>query len=220
MCCQFYFDHDTLRDIRRIVDAVESGMDELRQGDIHPSDIAAVISGSVSGKSCLLQAEKMQWGFPGFDGRQLLINARAETAAEKRTFRDSVRRYRCVIPAKHFYEWDRNKTKVTFTWEASPCLYFAGLYIPLCGTEIRINRMKNCKENSKENCKEDKDFRFVILTTAANDSMKPVHDRMPLILPENQIRDWIFDDGAVREILRQGSPLLDRYQEYEQLSLF
>ncbi|MGN0293135.1 MAG: SOS response-associated peptidase [Lachnospiraceae bacterium] len=216
MCCQFYFDHDTMRDIRRIVDAVESGMDELRQGDIHPSDTAAVISGSVSGKGSLLHAGKMQWGFPGFDGKQLLINARAETAAEKRTFRDSVRHYRCVIPAKHFYEWDRNKTKVTFTWKESSCLYFAGLYIPCCGAESRINRMENCRENRKEN----KAFRFVILTTAANDSMKPVHDRMPLILQENQIRDWIFDDGVTGKILGQGSPVLDRYQEYEQLSLF
>ena len=50
--------------------------------------------------------------------------------------------------------------------------------------------------------------------------MKPVHDRMPLILPENQIRDWIFDDGMVGEILEQSSPMLSRYQEYEQLTLF
>ena len=62
--------------------------------------------------------------------------------------------------------------------------------------------------------------RFIILTTEANDSMRKVHDRMPLILPENQIKDWIHEDDMVRDFLAQPSPMLSKYQEYEQLTLW
>ena len=61
---------------------------------------------------------------------------------------------------------------------------------------------------------------FVILTTAANISMSPVHDRMPLILEEQNIRRWIFEDDKVKEILAKPSPMLERQHDYEQLSLF
>lgn len=66
----------------------------------------------------------------------------------------------------------------------------------------------------------DADDRFIIPTTEANKSMKKVHDRMPLILPENQIKDWIYEDDIVKDILEQGSPILPKYQEYEQLTLW
>lgn len=62
--------------------------------------------------------------------------------------------------------------------------------------------------------------RFVILTTAANGSMSPVHERMPLILSEGEIKDWILDDTRIREFLKKESPILSRSQEFEQLSLF
>ena len=52
-----------------------------------------------------------------------MINARAETALERRTFCDSVRYRRCIIPAKHFYEWDSDKNKVTFFREDRPVLF-------------------------------------------------------------------------------------------------
>ena len=57
----------------------------------------------------------MGWGFPRFDGRGLLINARAETAAERRTFRECVLHRRCVIPAKGFWEWNKFKEKFSLS---------------------------------------------------------------------------------------------------------
>ena len=56
-----------------------------------------------------LMADCMAWGFPRFDGKGLLINARAESAMERKTFRNSVQHRRCIIPAKSFYEWDKAK---------------------------------------------------------------------------------------------------------------
>ena len=140
----------------------------------------------------------MRWGFlGGADRKQLMINARAESALEKKSFSESVLRRRCIVPAKHFYEWDAQKNKATFTWDESPSLYMAGFW-NYFGTESR----------------------FIILTTEANDSMRKVHDRMPLILPENQIMDWIDEDDMVRDFLAQPSPMLSKYQEYEQLTLW
>src|SRR5699024_8675572 len=81
-------------------------------GDICPSQQAPVLTGE-GGE---LHLELMTWGFlppAGEEKREgkgrpggLIINARAETALEKRMFRDSIRSRRCVIPAAHFYEWD------------------------------------------------------------------------------------------------------------------
>lgn len=66
----------------------------------------------------------------------------------------------------------------------------------------------------------EKDIRPSELTTAANDSMKDVHDRMPLILNDDMMRDWIRNDDMVEEYLAKDPPMLGRYQEYEQLTLF
>ena len=70
----------------------------------------------------------MQWGFPQYQKKGLLINARAETALERKSFRDSVLHRRCVIPARHFYEWDSDKNKVTFFRKDAAVVYMAGFY--------------------------------------------------------------------------------------------
>ena len=61
--------------------------------------------------------------------------------------------------------------------------------------------------------------RFVILTTTANNSMKKIHDRMPLILEREQITDW-FDNNKMPVLLHQTPTLLNQQTEYEQQSLF
>ena len=60
----------------------------------------------------------------------------------------------------------------------------------------------------------------MILTTAANDSVNRVHDRMPLILEESQVREWIFRESAAERILKQVPTRLKRQAEQLQLSLF
>ena len=54
---------------------------------------------------------RITWGFPGFDKKGVIFNARSETALEKKTFRDSVKERRCIIPATGFYEWSEKKDK-------------------------------------------------------------------------------------------------------------
>ena len=68
-------------------------------------------------------AEEMSWGFPQYQKKGLLINARAETALERKMFRDSVLHRRCIIPAKQFYEWDQGRLGYmkTVFWNL-PCI--------------------------------------------------------------------------------------------------
>ena len=144
-----------------------------------------------------MEAEQMIWGFPRFDGRGILINARAETAVERRTFKESVLHRRCVIPAKGFWEWNKSKEKFSFERTDSQVMFMAGCYDCFDGQE-----------------------RFVILTTEANPSVKPVHDRMPLILESNELEAWVTDDNAVEYFLHKMPAMLGKNAEYEQICLF
>lgn len=193
MCGRYYVDDDTAREIEQVVREVDARLRRECTGDVCPSQPAAVITG----RKARLTAEEMVWGFPRYQKKGLLINARAESVLERSMFRDSVLHRRCIIPAKHFYEWDEAESKVTFWQEEEPLLFMAGFY----------NRFRN----------ED---RFIILTTEANASVSPVHDRMPLLLERRELEDWIYEDQFLDFALHKQQPQLKRWQEYEQQSLF
>lgn len=189
MCGRYYVDDETAREIEKLVGQVERRI----SGDVCPSNEAAVITG----RKPVLSAEMMKWGFPQYRGNGLLINARSETVLEKRTFRESILHRRCVIPAKHFYEWNSSKEKVTFFREDRAAVFLAGFY----------------------NCFGEED-RFMILTSPANASVEAVHDRMPLILEEKEITDWIYENSFLEYALHKEMPQLKTYQPYSQQSLF
>lgn len=193
MCGRYYMDENTAKEVQKLVQEFDRRSRVEFAGDICPSQEALVML-SREGKLC---ADSMEWGFPGFSGKGLLINARAESVLQKPTFQESVKHRRCVIPAKGFYEWNKSREKFTFEHPASPVLYMAGCY--------------ECRENRE---------RFVILTTKANASMERVHDRMPLLLEADEIRDWLLDEEAARQLLAKKPPELRSGTEYEQLSLF
>ncbi|MCI5648694.1 MAG: SOS response-associated peptidase [Fusicatenibacter sp.] len=193
MCGRYYVDDETAREIEKVVREAEAKLQICHRGDICPSSHAAVLTG----KKPQLTAEEMIWGFPNDQRKGLLINARAESVLEKRTFRDSVLHRRCIIPARQFYEWDSDRNRVTFSREDSSVLFMAGCYQMFQNQE-----------------------RFVILTTQANVSVEKVHDRMPVILEPKELEDWIYDDEYLEFALRKTPVLLKHDQEYEQLNLF
>lgn len=200
MCGRYYVDDDTAREIERIIRVAEEKLTKVTptpllipSGDIHPTDIAPILVADDRTLCCHMQ----KWGLPGFDGKQVIFNARSESALEKPTFRDAIARRRIVVPAAGFYEWNTRKEKSTFYRKGHPVLFMAGVYNPYEGGN-----------------------RFVILTTAANPSMEPVHDRMPLLLEEKEILPWMLDLDAAKEILLKTPYLLERKTEFEQLSLF
>ncbi|MCC8051309.1 MAG: SOS response-associated peptidase [Clostridiales bacterium] len=193
MCSRYYIDDDTLDEVSGLLADRKSFGLKWTAGDVHPGETAPVIMK----RNARLQLDEMKWGFLQYSGKGLFINARAETALQKKTFSESVLHRRCVIPARHFYERDASKNKVTFLRESGSTLYMAGFF----------------------NMVQD-EVRFVILTTQANPSVLPVHDRMPLILEEENVEDWICDGEQTQVFLQKIPVSLQRTQEYEQQSLF
>ncbi len=195
MCGRYYVSGEMTAELRRVAKQFHTDIGCGRM-DIYPSQEAAVLAGRDHDRGHELAAVPMLWGFPRHTGNGLLINARAETALDKPMFRDSLLKRRCVIPAGGFYEWNRSKEKVDFYRSGMPVLYMAGFY--------------NIFQETP---------RFVILTTSANASVSPVHDRMPLILEADALESWIFDDTFLRRILQQTPLPLEHRQDYEQQTL-
>jgi putative SOS response-associated peptidase YedK len=98
-----------------------------------------------------------------------LINARAETLTEKPSFREAFKSRRCIIPASGFYEWQKQakgaKQPFYFYLKDKEVFGFAGLW------ESWVDKTTG---EGLETC--------TIITTEANDVLKPVHERMPVIL--------------------------------------
>ena len=119
-----------------------------------------------------------------------LINARAETAAWRPAFRDSFRQRRCLIPADGFYEWkgEAGRKQPYFVQMRDGRLFaFAGLW----------DRWEPPDGDAIESC--------TILTTNANDLVRPLHDRMPVIVRPEDYELWLEPGtpmAEVKEILR------------------
>lgn len=199
MCGRFCIDGNTVREIEKLVWQIEEELKRELFGiwqtarDIHPSDMAPVLTAEDERLCCRWQ----RWGFPGFEGKQLIFNARSESALVKRMFQESVEHRRVVVPAAWFYEWSKNREKNIFRQKGQDVLYMAGFY----------------------DRRGDED-RFVILTTQANASMRPVHDRMPLVLERDEIRQWLGRDCPLKAFLQKTPAPLERQTEFEQMSLF
>ena len=108
-----------------------------------------------------------------------MINARAETVAEKPAFRDALRRRRCLVLADGFYEWQRTeraKKPMRVVMRSGEPFAFAGLWSVWKDPEG--NRIPSC----------------AIITTVANDLLRPIHDRMPVILSRELEDLWLNAD--------------------------
>lgn len=157
---------------------------DVQPRDIRPSDIVTLRTAQGE--------QSMRWGFRAANGKGLLINARAESAAQKPTFASSLRHNRCIISASAFYEWDADKRCYLFTAQDNAPLHMAGLY-----TE------------------EDDMPRFVILTQEANSDVSSVHHRMPCILPnEEYCALWLQADALAEELLSLHPHLPLVHREY------
>ena len=141
------------------------------------------------------QLSAMRWGFlPHWyktpsDG-PLLINARAETIAEKPAFRSAARERRCLIPATGFYEWTKTDAGARLPWyihraDGAP-IAFAGVW------------QTWGREDPVETC--------AIVTTEANAAMSAIHHRMPLILDPADWPLWLGEAGHGAATLMRPGP--------------
>lgn len=191
MCGRYYFDPDEVYELKQIIDELNrrfSGaeLSPYRMGEVSPSNVAPVIAQE--------GVELMTWGFPKFNGPGVIFNTRSETAAVKPMFRSALARGRIVVPTSGFYEWrqregSRLKDKFFFRKADEKVLYLAGIY--------------NLFESRGQ-----KQARFTVLTTDANESVAPYHHRMPVILAPDERDAWLNNDGRTDEFLSRIPPAL------------
>jgi putative SOS response-associated peptidase YedK len=143
--------------------------------NIAPTQPAAVVG--LNADSGRRRLNLLRWGLvpegaPETDRGH--INARAETAWQKPSFRDAFAQRRCLVPATGFYEWQRTgarKRPWVFTLASGAPFAFAGLWEPPAHEAAPAT--------------------FTILTTEPNDLARTVHDRMPVILPHDAWEPWL-----------------------------
>ena len=189
MCCR-YFIEDTTEMQTIFSDMLRSSLVQKWNalspiktcGEISPTDIVPVIASNRSRQRAVFP---MKWGFTG---KTLLMNARVETAAVKPTFREAWKSHRCIVPASYYFEWEhlidqngRKKTgdKYAIQPQEDNTTWLCGLY-----------RFEH-----------NYPF-FVILTREPGEQIRFIHDRMPLILPENLVNDWINPDADPAELVK------------------
>jgi putative SOS response-associated peptidase YedK len=133
---------------------------------------------------------RMRWGLvprwakdPSIGAR--MINARGETIADKPSFRMAYRRHRCLLPADGFYEWmatghgESARKQPQHIGMADASLFgFAGIY----------ERWRSDDDEVLDTC--------TIVTTDANELLRPVHDRMPVIVPPEHYSRWLDPANA------------------------
>jgi putative SOS response-associated peptidase YedK len=140
--------------------------------------------------------EPRHWGLVPFWAKSpaignKMINARSEGLAEKNAFKHAFRKRRCIVPADGFYEWQKvpgQKTKQPYFIQRTDHepLAFAGLWEEWRGPERDgEQRLRSA----------------TIITTAANETMAPVHDRMPVLLPPTAWDAWLDPGNADLETL-------------------
>jgi putative SOS response-associated peptidase YedK len=166
--------------------------------NVAPTDEVYAVAESASSRQRRLGT--FRWGLVPFfakdaSGGARMINARAETLLEKPAFRRPFERFRCLVPADGFYEWQAvegrtRKQPWYFRRKDGDVLAFAGLWSvwrPQRGSDE--GRIVSCS----------------IITGAPNELVQPIHDRMPVMLPPSAWAEWLDpandDVDALRELL-------------------
>jgi len=140
-----------------------------------------------------VEARLLRWGLiPSWSmNGQGFINARSETLAEKRSFSEAFRLRRCLIPADGFFEWKRKgKEKRPFYIRArnDQPLTFAGIWDTWRDRDAA--KVRSC----------------AIITTAPNELVRELHDRMPVILSEDHYEQWVDRTTNPVELMRVLTP--------------
>jgi putative SOS response-associated peptidase YedK len=205
ICARYtVFTEDEIIEMRAIIDEVSRkfGDGAVKMGEIYPTNIAPILTLEDN----RLAPVPAAWGFPKWKGPGVVFNARRESALEKPMFSKPLLTRRCVIPSTGFYEWTLEdnlepqlsllpsdnttkgkgtKAKLLFRRPDDQMLYMAGMINTFGGEDA-----------------------FVILTTDANASMTPFHDRMPVILSAAEREDWIHSEAFMKKVLARECPEL------------
>ncbi|MBQ2834277.1 MAG: SOS response-associated peptidase [Clostridia bacterium] len=190
MCGRYWLGQgESVPELQQILDALQrkktpEGLKTC--GEIFPTDVVPVLANDRRGG---VQPFAMRWGYAFPSGRPI-INARAETAADKPMFRDGIRQRRCLVPASSYFEWERKeggKTKYALRPQESEMIYFAGIYHLERYGEVTVPA-------------------FAILTREAAPEIRFIHERMPVIIPGERAADWLSCKEPLPEFLNRTAP--------------
>lgn len=157
-------------------------IDERPRFNIAPTDpVIAIRRNEAAGN----EAGRLRWGllparWAERPGQRPLINARAETLATQAAFRESFEARRCLVPADGFYEWRNDpdgKRPIWFSAPARELFAFAGIWTSL--DREGAESLTSC----------------ALITCAPNETVRPAHDRMPVVLARDAEAAWL-DPGA------------------------
>jgi len=218
VCTWFYADYKPLSTIidkaqqLSLTSAIMNAMSKpsTMSGNIRPTDMAAVIAPNKQGNMAVFP---MIWGFTHESMSKPLINCRIETADQKELWKDSWFRRRCIIPASWYYEWGvppsevgfRNaneqrsikKEKYAIQPEGSEITYLAGLYRfeEHRGIQIPV---------------------FAVLTRESVAPVSIIHNRMPVILGKENLKEWVRPDGDPRSIAERAltNLIMEKAKDY------
>lgn len=168
MCGRYRF--PTGSEIRKFQDMIDT-LTRLNlafaRGTVTPGMNAAVIARN---RRMETSPFVMHWGYTLTDGK-LVFNARSETAHEKKMFSDGIKQRRCVVPAESWYEWE-HRGDTAQKYEIAPSfsegIWLAGIY--------RL---------------EEKGPSFSILTRDSAPDIAFIHDRMPVVIPDDGVDEWL-----------------------------
>ncbi len=195
MCGRFTLTTD---DYRAVAEAFGASVEaevvarSRRRFNVAPTDLHPIVVTDAAGADRRLVLG--QWGLKSLRDRDkprppIQINARAETVATRGLFRGAFERHRCVVVADGFYEWTGPKNDRRPMWfhpRQGGTIAFAGIFVPWPTDAGPLP------------C-------FCIVTTAANDLVAPIHDRMPAVLTAEDLGAWLdphADPGELGTLLR------------------
>lgn len=129
----------------------------------------------------------MEWGFKLPGQSKPIINSRAESVMEKKLFAEAFIKRRCIIPASGFFEWHQaveggSKTPYKVALPNQPIMCMAGLYTKHIDTHG------------------DTKWLFTIITREANEDMRAIHPRMPLMLDEDRMNVWLSPSPSEQDL--------------------
>jgi len=172
--------------------ALGESLEIRRRFNVAPGDDVVAVTTSKEGEP---RGELLRWGLVPFWAKEpkvgyKMINARAETVAEKPAFRDALKTRRCLIVADGFYEWqpraDRPRKQPFHITRADGAPFaFAGLWASWHGDGDEA--LRTC----------------TIITTAANERLTSIHDRMPVMLPDQAAEEAWLDHATPAPLLSE-----------------
>ncbi|MFT9496868.1 SOS response-associated peptidase [Anaerosolibacter sp.] len=192
MCGRYYL-IESLQTLEERYHLTHTDISYIPRYNIAPTQYAPVII-----KDVTKQLKLFKWGLIPSWAKDIslgtkMINARAETLLEKKSFRDAFQKRRCIVPASGFYEWEKTgNTKQPFRFGLTSHKIFsmAGLW------DTWINPQG------------EKIYSFTVITTEPNEYLRPYHHRMAVILHEEDEDRWL--DGYMKDL----DDLKDMLQPY------